>query len=195
MFRENIDECLASDLVLLISFDAVNIKDLLRLMVFDQMDRQFSYTLIILRLDAGHLRDINFKRDHGNALSLETGTDSFLLMRKIKGIRQHDRPVKIVRIRKMEKVQLALVLQFMIVDRAVRNKHKNIHAIFSGFLLQSGNYMLDEFVAVSIRKYRYPMVHVLILRTKSVFARSFCSDFTQPETDSLYHELLSFSVI
>jgi hypothetical protein len=48
--------------------------------------------------------------------------------------------------------------------------------------------MLDEFVAVSIRKYRYPMVHVLILRTKSVFARSFCSDFTQPETVTLYHE-------
>lgn len=43
--------------------------------------------------------------------------------------------------------------------------------------------------------FRYPMVHVLILRTKSVFARSFCSDFTQPETDTIYHELLPFSVI
>ena len=65
----------------------------------------------------------------------------------------------------MEDVELAFVLHRVIVGTAVCYEDKNVYAVFLGFLLQTRNYMLNEFVAESIGKYSYPLVHLSILHT------------------------------
>lgn len=69
----------------------------------------------------------------------------------------------------MEYIKLTLILELVITRAAVCNEHKHINAVFSGFFMETCNYMLNKFVAESIGEYSYPLVHYLFfLRVRSV---------------------------
>jgi hypothetical protein len=130
--------------------------------VFNQVERQLSYTVIILSLDAGHIRDFNFKRKHWHAGSLKAGTYTFLFIRKIVSVSKHDRAVKSSGIREMENVQLAFILKFMIARAAIRDKHKKINTVFLCLSLYACNYMFNKLVTETVCEYSYAIVHLRI---------------------------------
>ena len=170
---KHIDQCLASGQVLNITVNSIYVNDLFRIVVFNQVERQISYTVIILCLDAGHVRNFNFKRKHWHAGSLKAGTYTFLFIRKIVSIGKHDRAVKSSGIRKMEDIQLAFVLQFMIARAAIRDKHKKINTVFLCLSLYACNYMFNKLVTETVCEYSYAFVHLRISQQVQSSNRSY----------------------
>ena len=162
MLFKNVNERLTADLVLDVSFYSVYEDDLFRVMVLYQMGSEITNTLVVLGLDAGHIRDIDFERKHGDAGSLEACADTLLLIREIICVGEHYRAVESLGIREVENVKLAFILQLVVVRGTIGNEHEHVNAVFSGFFLKTRNHMLDELAAEAVCKYSYPLVHSLI---------------------------------
>ena len=64
----------------------------------------------------------------------------------------------------MEYVKLTLVLQIAVIRCTISDEYKNIDAVCGGFLLKTRNYFFNEFIAESVGKYRYPVIHYPVPR-------------------------------
>jgi hypothetical protein len=159
MLFKNIEERLAADLILDVSFYSVYENYLFRVVVLYEMERKIFYAFIVLGLDAGHVGNFHLERQHGDARSLETRTHALLLIREVIGIGEHYGSVKRCRIGEMEDVELALVLELVVVCGTIGNENKDIHTVYGGLFLNARNYMFYEFVAESVGENSYTVVH------------------------------------
>ena len=162
VFGKDIDQRLTPYLILRIAFYAVNVDDLLGIVMLYEMESQILYAFIILGLDAGQSGDIDLERDHGDACSLEPRADTLLLVRIIERVCKHDRTVKIFRIGKVEDIELALILEFVGVGGAVRYKYKNVCAVFLGLVMKTRNYIFNEFATEAVVEYSQTILHPIL---------------------------------
>ena len=101
---------------------------------------------------------------------MEAGAYTLLLIRDIEGIGQHYCSVKISRIGKMEHIELALILDLIIIGGTVGNKNEYVNTVCLRSLVQTLNYPFNIFIAEAVSKYSYPLIHVSNLLMRHTFS-------------------------